>query len=71
MVEVDVLIPVRAPAPWLDQTLAGVAALTGPTKQVIIAIHGAGKDVEATVARSGLDATVVHVAESANLAEVL
>ena len=71
VVEVDVLIPVRAPAPWLDQTLAGVAALTGPSRQVIIALHGAGKDVESTVTESGLAATVVQVPESANLAEVL
>jgi len=71
VVEVDVLIPVRAPAPWLAETLAGVAAMTGPNRQVIIALHGMGPEVEEAVARSGVSATIVPVAQSATLAEVL
>lgn len=71
VVEVDVLIPVRAPAPWLPQTLAGVTAMTGPTRQVIIALHGSSLEVEEAVTRSGLPATIVPVPQSATLAAVL
>ena len=71
MAEVDILLPVRSPAPWLDAALAGVRDLTGPEWHLVVAIHGSGIDIRETLRASGMPVTIVEVDDRANLAGVL
>jgi glycosyltransferase involved in cell wall biosynthesis len=70
-VEVDILIPVREPAPWLPETLAGVRALTGVSFNVIVVVNGPDERTSLMVQASGLDVRMAFSPDSATLADTL
>jgi len=71
MPEVDILIPVREPAPWLPETLAGVTSLIGGPYRTVVVVNGPDRQTSAMVADSGLDALVTSSPDSYNLGETL
>lgn len=70
-VEVDILIPVREPAPWLPETLAGVGALTGVRFNVVVVVNGPDRQTSDMVRESGLDVRMAFSPDSFNLGETL
>ena len=71
MAEVDILIPVREPAPWLPETLAGVRALTGVSFNVVVVVNGPDEQTSRMVRESGLDVRMAFSPDSSNLGETL
>lgn len=49
MTRVSVLIPVRSPAPWLDDTLAGLLSQTISDWELVVVVHGDDAGLEAQV----------------------
>jgi glycosyltransferase involved in cell wall biosynthesis len=68
---VDVLLPIRLPAPWLSETLASLTAQTTSDWHLIAVIHGDPGDLEEVILSSTPDATIIHAPSSASLSEVL
>jgi len=58
---VDVLLPVRLPAPWLEETLRGLNAQTTDLWHLVCVIHGEVGGLDALVRRLVPDATIVFV----------
>lgn len=71
MVDVDILIPVREPAPWLPETLAGVRALSGVSFNVVVVVNGPDVQTSLMVRESGLDVRMAFSPDSFNLGETL
>lgn len=68
---IDILLPVRLPAPWLDEALAGMEAQTTDTWRLVCVVHGDVGDVPEKVTRLHPDSVVVTVPGTATLVDVL
>jgi glycosyltransferase involved in cell wall biosynthesis len=71
MTAVDVLLPVRYPAPWLDAALAGLANQDFSDWRLVVVIHGEDQGISRQVRDSGLTADIYSVAENVAFAEAL
>jgi len=61
MTTVDVLLPVRLPAPWLEETLRGLNGQTTDLWHLVCVIHGEVGDLDTLVHKLVPDATIVYV----------
>ena len=68
---VDVLLPVRLPAPWLTDTLEGLKMQTFQSWNLIVIIHGHAGDVPETVTQKFPEATVVVLPSTSSFVDVL
>jgi glycosyltransferase involved in cell wall biosynthesis len=69
---VEVLLPVRAPAPWLVPALQSIAGQTLPPENVIICLHGSTDfQIEKALKGVRLPVRILQVPVSRNLSEVL
>lgn len=66
---VDVLIPVRMPAPWLGEAIEGVRNQIGVKPRVVLVIHGEEGDLYSAIKDIGVE--VVRAPDHLILAEVL
>lgn len=71
MKAVDVLLPVKYPAPWLNETLQGLVAQDFSDWTLMVVIHGDDVGLSETVRASGVPARVLRVDAQLSLAEVL
>jgi len=71
MPEIDILIPVREPAPWLPETLAGVKALIGGPYRTVVVVNGPNRETTGMIADAGLDVVLTSSPDSYNLGESL
>lgn len=71
MLEIDILIPVREPAPWLPETLAGVKGLHGGPYRTVLVVNGPNRDTSRMVDEAGLDVLLTSSPNSYNLGETL
>ena len=71
MAEVDVLLPIRAPAPWLRETLEGLKQQTGIDWHLIAVIHGEDQGMRALIESFNIPVTIANAPEAGNLADVL
>ncbi|HBJ73291.1 MAG TPA: hypothetical protein DDY88_06230 [Actinobacteria bacterium] len=71
MTTVDVLLPVRAPAPWLHLTLAGLAAQSYPDWRLLVVVHGDDNGIAELVRDSGVPAEILYAPPTMTLPEVL
>jgi hypothetical protein len=69
--DVDVLIPVRQPAPWLGEALSSIESQTCASWRGILVVHGEYEDLEAVLTGCRGDWTVVMAPVELNLAQVL
>jgi len=68
---VDVLLPVRGPAPWLGETLAGLLAQTYSQWRLVLVIHGDPTAILPVVQLMIPDASVVMVGADSSFVQVL
>ena len=68
---VDVLIPVRAPAPWLNETLEALQLQTHTDWRLILVIHGVDDGFTNLVSQYSLDAVILHAPQTYTLPKVL
>jgi len=68
---VDILLPVRSPAPWLEATLAGLIRQTMPSWRLVAVCHGDSPSVAETIRRLVPDALILTAPEQVGLPEVL
>lgn len=66
-----VLLPIRAPAPWLNETLIGLREQTFTRWRLIAAIHGEDEQISNLVRSVFPDAIIVVVGDDVGLSEVL
>jgi glycosyltransferase involved in cell wall biosynthesis len=71
MARVDVLMPVREPAPWLAESLEALTRQSDVDWRLVLVIHGTDSETSAIAAGLGLPLTVCHAAESETLPRVL
>lgn len=71
MSRVDVLLPVRAPAPWLQQTLAGLALQTYTNWRLLAVVHGEDRGIAEVIHESGVPAEILYAPSTLTLSEVL
>lgn len=71
MPEIDILIPVREPAPWLPETLAGVKELLGGPYRTVVVVNGPNRQTTGMLEDAGLDAVLTTSPDSYNLGESL
>ncbi len=71
MKSVDVLLPVRYPAPWLNETLQGLTEQDSSDWNLIVVLHGDDVGLSETVRASGIPARVLRADAQLSLAEVL
>lgn len=71
MTQIDVLLPIKSPAPWLGSTLESLKAQTFTDWQLVASIHGENADVRETVLAHVPDATIVNAPGEGNLASTL
>jgi hypothetical protein len=68
---VDVLLPVRSPAPWLEATLAGLIRQTMPSWRLVAVCHGDSPSVAENIRRLVPEALILTAPEQVGLPEVL
>ena len=68
---VDVLLPIRLPAPWLEETLRSLAAQTSQDWHLIAVVHGEAGNIAETIRHHVLSTTVLKAPSTASLSEVL
>lgn len=68
---VDVLLPVRLPAPWLDEALVGLAQQTTEDWHLVCVVHGEAGDIPDRTRALYPTATIVSVPDSATFVDVL
>ena len=68
---VDVLLPIRAPAPWLEETLTALICQDFPLWNLMAVIHGDAPVEVALVQRIVPDATLIYVPSERTLVDVL
>ena len=68
---IDVLLPVRCPSPYLQETLAGLVSQDFTDWRLVVVIHGKDDGVSASVAQFELAADVHIVPQHLSLAQVL
>jgi glycosyltransferase involved in cell wall biosynthesis len=71
MATVDVLMPVREPAPWLEESLTALSAQTEVDWHLILVVHGADTSSSELARRLMLPVTVCRADISVGLPEVL
>lgn len=71
MALVDVLLPARAPAPWLRETLAGLQAQTLTDWRLVLVVHGPDEGISALASSMGLPMQVVGPDRSLTFSEAL
>lgn len=71
MHDVDVLIPVRQPAPWLKEALASIESQTHTSWRGVLVIHGEHLELDSVLSECAGDWTVINAPKAMNLAEVL
>ena len=71
MVQVDVLLPIKTPAPWLGATLESLKAQTFTDWQLVASIHGEDPLARETVLAHVPDAKIVTAPGDGNLASTL
>ena len=71
MAEVDVLLPIRASAPWLRETLEGLQHQIGIEWHLIAVIHGEDHGMRALIESFNIPTTIANAPEASNLADVL
>lgn len=64
-------MPVRAPAPWLHETLAGLALQTLEDWRLVLVVHGDDDTVTSEIGECAFPVLVTHAPEELNLSEVL
>ena len=70
-VAVDVLLPTRAPAPWLAETLDGLNAQVGCSWRLIAVVHGDASGLAPLILAKVPDAVVVPMPPDARLQDLL
>ncbi len=68
---VDVLLPVRAPAPWFREAISSLASQSFSDVQLVLVIHGDDAGFTAIAEASGLRLTIGRAPTAATLPEVL
>ena len=69
--KVDVLLPVRSPAPWLEATLAGLMRQTMSSWRLVAVCHGESPAVAETIRSLVPDALILTAPEEGGLPDVL
>ncbi len=67
----DILVPIRLPAPWLDEALQSLCAQTTKDWRLIAVIHGDEGELPAIIRARIPEASILTAAESASLSDVL
>ncbi len=67
----DVLLPIRLPAPWIDEALQSLRAQTIADWRLIAIIHGEPGDLPAIIQARSPDAVILSAPEAASLSDVL
>ena len=68
---VDVLLPTRAPAPWLAEALDGLNAQVGCTWRLIAVVHGDPGELTPLILARVPDAVIVPLPSDARLQDLL
>ena len=68
---VDVVMPVRGPAPWLESTLVGLHRQTMTDWRLVAVCHGDSPAVAQTIRRLVPGAVILTAPEQVGLPEVL
>lgn len=68
---VDVLLPTRAPAPWLGETLDGLNAQVGCSWRLIAVVHGDASELTPLILGRVPDAVIVPMPPDARLQDLL
>lgn len=68
---VDVLLPIRLPAPWLEETLQSLTAQTSRDWRLIAVVHGDPGGIDRTIRHHVPGATILNAPDTASLSEVL
>ena len=71
MHDVDVLIPVRQPAPWLKEAVASIESQTHTSWRGVLVMHGEHHELDSVLSECAGDWTVIEAPKEMNLAEVL
>jgi glycosyltransferase involved in cell wall biosynthesis len=69
--EIDVLLPVRTPAPWLGETLYGLRQQTYANWRLVAVIHGEDEQISSQILANFPSSIIVVVDESFGLSDVL
>ena len=69
--DVDVLLPIRGPAPWLPETLQGLLKQTGINWRLVAVIHGDDKGISELIRSLAIPASIIAAPETGNLSDVL
>lgn len=68
---VDVLLPTRAPAPWLAETLDGLLTQTHPNWRLVAVVHGDATDLSPLILDRIPSAVIVAMTDDAKLQDLL
>lgn len=68
---VDVLLPIRSPAPWLHETLESLNAQTSTDWRLVAVLHGDPEALPALIRSVTPDAMTLAAPETATLSDVL
>jgi glycosyltransferase involved in cell wall biosynthesis len=68
---IDVVLPLRSPAPWLDETLAGLQQQDFTDWRLICTIHEDSLELTDKILRCFQDATIIPVSDDLNFPAVL
>ncbi len=71
MATVDVLMPVREPAPWLRHSLDGLMEESDVDWRLVLVVHGPDEATSRTADRYPVPLTLCHADASCSLSEVL
>ena len=69
--DIDVLMPIRSPAPWLSEALESLKAQTFHNWCLVAVIHGDDSELLTPLRDSGLNMKIVWAASKLTLAQVL
>jgi glycosyltransferase involved in cell wall biosynthesis len=68
---IEVLLPIRSPAPWLEETLESLMEQSFTDWRLVASIHGDDSIVRSSVLRQVPNALIVNAPEEGNLASTL
>ena len=71
MIKVNVLVPIKGPAPWLGECLASLAQQTFTDWNLVAVIHGTDELSEQLLEACTFPLVLIHAPESYSLSEVL
>lgn len=69
--EIDVLLPIRTPAPWLDETLNSLRQQTYADWRLVAVLHGEDQQISSQILAQFPNSLIVVVDESFGLSDVL